>query len=108
MQKKVITTPANLWYRNLHYFYGNKETGYWWYWNTNKREGITLSVQQIIDDSQKKQPQFIWIRTEDSGDFYWPHIQRQGEELPQPLMYGDDDSIGLNEQENPVDPAIRT
>ena len=69
----------------MYYFYGNKKSGFWWA-NDAKGVGVCFSPQELIEHIDK----IIWVRTDDSGDFYWPHISGGDKVDPIPLNHEDD------------------
>ena len=82
----------------MHYFYGNQQTGFWW--AMIGQTGHCFNPKEIVDD-----PSIVWIRTHDSGDFYWPHLT--GPNGPIPLNY-EDDVDSLDDQKARLGITLRT
>lgn len=53
------------------HFRGNQFTGIWT-WKDGAGKQHTIAPSEILENSR-----IHWLQTPDSGDFLWPHIERE-------------------------------
>ena len=64
----------------MHRFSGNNFLGCWW---VKQLDG---SVTSLSPEQVREHSDVVWVRTDDSGDFLWPHMQREDGTIEQ-LVY---------------------
>ena len=67
--------------RLMHYFSGHIKDGFFYTTDPRGIKHIWTSGEVRADRN------IIWMRTHDSGEFYWPHVQLAGQKDPVELQY---------------------
>ena len=67
----------------MHFFTGHVKNGFWYFMRRPGGVRVSLEPKDLLHDKR-----LIWMHTEGSGEFLWPHMpNEQDPNSPIPLVY---------------------